>query len=199
MLSFPVSGSKPSSRALGLHPGYIASRTYATVPGMTPTAAAVPAVDVVYLYPFQILSRVTVASLRIRLTAGGAGSSAKGAIWANSFVSMRPLGAPLLVDNTGVATTSSNADASLAASGTLNSGVYWAGTKFTGTLPSTLSIAANNTWVQFMVGAATAGGAAQNAYSFADAYANAMPTFTEGASFTMLNGASGCPLIYLVT
>lgn len=199
MLSFPVSGSKPSSRALGLHPGYISGRTYATVPGMSPTGAAVPAVDVVYLYPFQILSRVAVASLRIRVTSAGTGSSAKGAIWANSFTSMRPLGAPLLVDNTGVVTTAGNADASLAASGTLNPGIYWAGTKHTGTLPQTLSIPANNTWVAFMVGLATAGGAAQNAYSFADAYANNMPTFSEGASFTMLNGASGCPLVYLVT
>ena len=199
MLSFPLSGNGPSAGSLGVHPGYIASRTYATAPGVTPTGAAVPAVDVIYLYPFQVFSRITIAALRIRVTSAGTGSSAKGAIWANSTVSMRPLGAPLLSDNTGVVTTSGNADAVLAATGSLNPGIYWAGTKHTGTLPQTLSVPANNTWVGFIAGFATASGAAQNAYSFADAYANALPTFAEGASFTSLSGASGCPLIYLVT
>ena len=199
MVSFPVSGNKPSARALGLHPGYIASRTYATLPGVTPTGAAVPAIDTIYLYPFPVFSRITLAALRIRVSTGGAGSSAKCAVWANSFTSMRPLGAPLLVDNTGVATTASSADAAFAITGTLNTGIYWVGTKFTGTLPSTLSVPANNTWVSFMAGLPIAGGASQNAYSFADTYSNNMPTFAEGASFTALTGASGTPIVYLVT
>jgi len=199
MLSFPVSGGKPSSRSIGLHPGYVASRIYATVPSMAPTAAAVPAVDVIYLYPFQIFARVAVTALRIRVQTGGAGSSGKGAIWANSYTSMRPLGAPLLVDNTGVATTASTADAVLAASGTLNPGIYWAGTKFTGTLPQTFSVPSNNTWAAFISGFGTASGTPQNAYSFADAYANNMPTFAEGASFTSIASTSGAPLVYLVT
>jgi hypothetical protein len=112
---------------------------------------------------------------------------------------MRPLGAPVVVDNTGVATTSSGVDVTLAATGTLNPGIYWAGSKFTGTLPQTNSIAANNTWLTFIAGGATGGSTLQNAYSFADAYANNMPTFAEGATFTALSGASGAPLIYLVT
>jgi hypothetical protein len=32
MLSFPLSGNGPSARSLGLHPGYIAGRVYATIP-----------------------------------------------------------------------------------------------------------------------------------------------------------------------
>jgi hypothetical protein len=103
------------------------------------------------------------------------------------------------VDNTGVATTSSGVDVTLAATGTLSPGIYWAGSKFTGTLPQTNSIAANNTWLTFIAGGATAGNTLQNAYSFADTYSNNMPTFAEGASFTALSGASGAPLIYLVT
>jgi hypothetical protein len=74
-------------------------------------------------------------------------------------------------------------------SGTLPVGIYWSGVKATGTMPSMRSISDTNNFVSFLCGAPNGGGDAPHlttGFSFADAYANNMPTISEGASFTTL-------------
>jgi hypothetical protein len=127
----------------------------------------------------------------LRSAVGGAGSSAKVGVWANSNLSGRPVGAPLLADNTGAATTGTGQIA-LAMAGTLNPGTYWAGTKITGTGPQLTS--ANQ-----ILGYGVPNGNTLSALciSFADAYANALPTLAEGASFTMVT--TPAPILQLNT
>lgn len=165
------------------HPGYIAGRSYCLWPGFPNQAAAVAAVDVIYFHPFRIFKPVTFTAGWARVVTGGAASSAKSGIWDNSTVSMRPLGAPLFKDDTGVATATSATTVVLAlGAGTLGPGFYWAGMKFTGTLPVMYNIGANDQTTNYLMG--TAGAVTNVGLAFADAYANAMPTLAEGASFT---------------
>ena len=188
----------PNPTGMGLAVPYITGRYYSTYAGPPNTTTAVPAIDTIYFSPFQSVNPVTLTGAMIRVSTGGAGSSAKGGIWANSAVSARPLGAPLIVDNTGVATTSSSSNAALAMTGTLAPGIYWAGTKFTGTLPQCVSITGGNLFFMAMVGIVTSASPVTNGLSFADTYSNNMPTMAEGASFTVV-GASGIPVLYLTT
>lgn len=198
MLSFPLSGSKPSSRSLGTHPGYLAGRNYATWEGAVTTTAAIPAVDTIYFYPFRLMAPVTLTGGMVRSITGGAASSVKAGIWANSPVSHRPLGAPLIVDNTGAATTANNTNVALAMTGSLKTGIYWAGVKATGTLPQCTSIPAASTTLMVLTGVATGSTAVTCGLSFADAYANNMPTMAEGAAFVVV-GTAGIPILYLTT
>lgn len=198
MLSFPVTGNKPSARALGIHPGYVASRHYATFDGTAITTVAVPAVDVIYFYPFCLMAPVTLTAGMIRVATGGTASSAKAGIWANSSVSVRPLGAPLLVDNTGATTTASNTNVTMAMTGSLKPGIYWAGTKHTGTLPQCAAVNVASTQLMMLAGVASGSTAVTCAISFADAYANSMPTLAEGATFTVV-GSNGVPILYMTT
>lgn len=188
----------PSAATLGLHPGYIASKTYNTFYGAVATGSAVPAVDTIYFYPWPVFAPITIASGYLRVVTGGAGSSAKCGIWANSTVSGRPLGAPLTADNTGVATTSSSANANLVLSVTLPVGLYWIGTKFTGTLPTCVSVSNSTPITFFYVPFAASGGINNFAISFADAYGNNMPTLAEGATFSAV-GVPGTPVLAVNT
>jgi hypothetical protein len=182
-----------------IHPGYKTGSFYSTWIGGADVGAAVAAVDVIYFYPFPIFFPVTVVTLHMRVTTGGTGSSAKCAIWANSAVSNRPLGAPLIVDNTGQATTSTNSNTSADVTDTvLTPGWYWAGSKHTGTLPSMAMVPANNQTLPFFTGVNSSGAPVISAISFADAYANDMPTLTEGASFTNVT-ANAAPILVLGT
>lgn len=170
------------SQANEFHPGYIASQIYPLHDGTLNVANAVAAVDVIYLFPFSVPRLLTFVSIKMRTQTAGAGSSVKTAIWADSPVSHRPLGAPLFVDDTGVTTQASATTVTTGmAAGVLNpNNLYWFGSKYTGTLPvmwSALGVAK----LAWLSGMATVG----YNMSFADAYANAMPTFAEGASFTV--------------
>lgn len=144
------------------------------------TSAAIPAVDTIYFAPFFMPDTFTMTAAKLRVGTGGAGSSIKGGIWANSPISNRPLGAPLIVDNTGVATTGTGVTVSLALAGTLNPGFYWFGVKTTGTPPA-LQALDTSTLVANMMGLSDP---VNITISFADAYANALPTIAEGASFS---------------
>ncbi len=182
------------------HPGYITGRTYSLFGGAGSTGnAAVNAVDTIYLYPFILRAPITFTGGIIRVTTGGAASSAKGGIWASSPVSMRPLGAPLYVDNTGVATSSSTTNAALAfGAGTLSAGVmFWFGTKYTGTLPTMLAISASPNAGDFI---AMTGSTGLNisCISYAHAYATNMPTITEGDA-TLTAATTNCPIVGLAT
>lgn len=172
------------------HPGYIAGQVYPLHDGYTNTSSAIAAADAIYLFPFTVPRVLNFASIKMRVQTAGAGSSAKTAIWANSPISHRPLGSPLFVDNTGVTTQASTTTVTTGmAAGTLTpNNIYWFGSKYTGTLPVmwNANLAGQLMW---LTGGATAGAH----HSFADAYANDMPTFTEGASFNVTTGAVPFP------
>ncbi len=178
----------PSAATLALHPGYLAGRGYLMMEGQ-PSNAAIAAVDTLYFYPFRVFSTLAFVSARYRVATGGAGSSIKAGIWANSIVSQKPLGAPLFADNTGVATATSTTTVTLVMSGTLAPGIYWVGVKATGTLPTMRAQADTNNFVSFLCGAPNGGADAPHVttgFSIADAYANNLPTIAEGATFTTL-------------
>lgn len=167
------------------HPGYIASQLYPLYDGTYNVTTSVVAVDQIYLFPFVVPSALPFTSIKLRTVTAGANSTVKAALWADSPVSHRPLGAPLFVQATSVATATSNTTIDLAemASGVLTPNqVYWFGSKYThaaGGLPvmANTSAPAKQGWLTGL----TSFGWGK---SFADAYGNAMPTFTEGASFT---------------
>lgn len=166
-----------------LFPGYLPGKTYVMYDSTT-SSTAIQAIDTIYFYPFRVYAPLRVTAGAVRVDTGGAGSSVKGAVWANSPLSHRPVGIPLLVDNTGVATTGSGL-AALAMTGLLMPGVYWFGIKSTGTLPTMRS-------TQAVIGLApnTASTPAFISLSFADTYSNSMPTLAEGASFTATSFAA---------
>lgn len=192
MVSFPITGPGGPRR----HPGYVSGRWYPLTNTAT-SNAAVAATNTLYLFPFQVDASVTFTSMLMRVITGGAGSSAKSAIWANSPTSARPVGVPLYSDNTGVATTSSSVNVTLAVAGTLNPGFYWFGSKFTGTLPSVQCIGASGVapveqWAWMGVAAAAATFPTLCfGLSSADTYSNdiAATSFAEGASFTVVASA----------
>lgn len=173
------------------HPGYLASRQYTLFAGATQNNT-LGAIDTIYFYPFYVPKRLVFSSGAIRSATGGAGSSVKIGIWANSTVSGRPVGAPLAADNTGASTTGTGQIA-IAISGTLEAGWYWIGTKTTGTSPSLVSTNGVLGWAMPQGGAVSA-----TQISFADTYSNSMPTLAEGASFTSVT-SGGAPVLSVLT
>lgn len=169
------------------HPGYIAGRQYILLP-FGPSNAAPGAVDTIYFLPFILERPLTFTGARMRVVTGGAASSVKAAVWANSIVSNRPLGAPLFTDNTGVATTVSATTVPLVfGAGTLQPGIYWFGSKFTGTLPTMLATASTIPFLSYLGGTTDM---ANSAMSFANAYANDMPTLAESEVFNFASLAT---------
>lgn len=178
------------------HPGYIAGRSYALFEGYG-VGLALAAVDMIYFFPFRIYRTLNFSGGNAYVVTGGAGSAIKAAIWANSPVSNRPLGAPLYKDDTGIATTASSTAVALAfGAGALAPGYYWAGVKGTGTLPVMVSTGSFTQISNYLAGVA-GGSPGHTMLRFADAYANAMPSFAEGATF-VLSGAF-CPLLNLTS
>lgn len=193
MVSFPITGPGGPRR----HPGYVSGRWYAMSDNST-TNATVSAADTLYFFPFQIEQPITFTSVLMRVATGGAGSSAKGGIWASSAISQRPLGVPLYADNTGVATTTSTTNVTVAIAGTLNPGFYWYGSKYTGTLPAMQAVGASGAppvahWRWMGVPAASATfPSLVFGISIADTYSNNITAtnLAEGASFTVVTTAS---------
>lgn len=179
------------------HPGYLTgSYFYTTWPGQYANTA-IAAIDVIYFYMFQLFKPITFTGGRINVSTGGAGSSIKGGIYADSPVSHRPLGAPLFVDNTGVSTASSSTTVTLAiGSGTLGSGFYWIGCKATGTLPTVTSTVGSNLNVPFMSGTKTQ--VYNSSLTYSDTYSNNMPTIAEGSG-SLTPAVTTCPLLFLAT
>jgi hypothetical protein len=182
------------------HPGYIAGRIYPTSGAASlQTATAPSAIDIIYFYPWVPPANITFTGGKMRVQTLGAGSSVKAGIWANSPVSMRPLGAPLFADNTGVTTQANTTDVTLAiGAGTLSAGVtYWFGSKYTGTLPVMLGFDAKTINAQFIVGLPSASAINSTFLGFADTYSNAMPTIAEAATFTFPGAV--IPMMFLAT
>ena len=188
----------PSSQsaAFNPHPGYIAGRNYGLLP-ISGQPVAFNAIDVIYFQIVVLTRPLKFSGGTLYVVTGGVGSSVKAAIWANSPVSHRPLGAPLFADNTGVATTSSSAAVALAlGSGTLPEGFYWIGSKTTGTPPTVVASAAYDQRLAFLAGIAS-GSPATHTFRLADTYSSNMPTIAEGAAFT--NHGAGVPIFSLTS
>lgn len=162
------------------HPGYVAGRYYATVRSRSP-AAAITAIDLLYVYPFPIFSTILVKTLAARVTTAGTASAIKMGIYADHPTLHRPTGAPLIADNTGVATTSNNTTAEADVTDTiLGPGWYWAANKHTGTLPSMVGVDAADVVINLW-GGTTNNPTARPLLSIADTYSNALPTTFNGA------------------
>lgn len=171
-----------------------AARTYPTFRGTAIASVAIPAVDKVYFYPFVLESDIAVAQLVARVNAAGAGSSVKLGLWANSKTSSKPVGAPLAAFNTGIDTSTTGTKLADIADTALRAGLYWIGTKATGTLPSLYSIPQYNQQTAELIGESLI----TTGYSYDDAYANDMPTIAEGATFTQVS-SGGIPVVSLIT
>ena len=183
-------------RAIIEHPGYIAGRSYA-LHESSGQSLAPAAIDTIYFGLIVIRRALTFNGGTMWVVTGGAGSSVKTGIWANSTVSNRPLGAPLFKDDTGVATTGSGTGVALAlGSGTLLPGFYWIGTKTTGTPPAVVSFPAYHQAVGYYTGLVS-GTPNTHTIRYADTYSNNMPTLAEGASFT--NHGAGAPMFSLTS
>lgn len=178
---------------------YIPGEWYSTFEG-SGTSTIIAAADKIYLQPFRVRSAMPVDRLGVRVTTGQSGSSVKGAIYATRPSGTgigRPFGAPLAVDNTGVATATSNAEAALTLSAVLQPGItYWSALKFTasGTLPtcnSTLTTSRNN---EALIGRGFAAGAAESAallgLSWDQSYGTDFPTFDGSETWTPVTGAA---------
>lgn len=165
------------------HPGFVAGLHYPLSQNSTQTAA-VAAADTLYLFPFLLPSSVTITALFGRVTTGGAGSSMKLAIWASR--SGRPSGLPVIANNAGISTAAAGM-ASASVSATLNPGWYWAGTKFTGTLPAMTMILGSSqmAWLSGTPSQGTTMPATVSGISTPDAYANDISAKNmTGATFT---------------
>lgn len=173
--------------------GYKSGNYYSCWDGASASATAVPAVDTIYLMPFIVQEAVKVSTLACRIVTGGAGSAMKMAIYANKAGA--PVGSPLIYSNTGVATTSNNTTVTVSASGTLYPGTYWAACKFTGTLPTAVSIsnASMNSTVK-MGRSSIVNNNTVVALTYAHAYATNFPDLT-GVSTSNESG-NGVPVMY---
>jgi hypothetical protein len=160
--------------------GYISGKYYPLYSGSA-TTAAVTAADTLYLQPFRVLEKVTISNLLARTGTGGAGSSMKGGIWANSYTTTgkaRPFGAPLAADNTGVATTGSSTNVELTISLTLYPNlIYWHGEKFSATLPTVVAIPTTSYFNATLIGTSSVGSSPIQALAIANTMATSLPTF----------------------
>lgn len=174
-----------------------ASRFYPTYNSFSVTTITVSAVDTLYVTPFFLGVPQDVKTLSIRVVTGGAASSVKVGLWASSGTV--PIGAPLAANNTGASTTASSTTVTLDVTDiVLASGIYWTGTKFTGTLPVCLGIHVSDfAQMSFLGGTAIANGAV-TALQLAAAYANDMPTFT-GEEAWLDFASNGVPIMFLGT
>lgn len=189
-------------------PSYVDGRYYPCCECLG-AAAAVAAVDTIYLYPFMLREAIKIQRLGVRVGTGGAGSAVKSGIWRSSPTGSgaqvgRPYGAPVIVDNTGQSTATTSTDAFFVVSPSywLPPGVYWAGSKYSATLPSVACVAlqANGNRIADYIGAAAASTISTGnlrALSFGpDAFANNMPTFASNASFAEVASGNVPGLIF---
>lgn len=181
------------------HPGYVSGLNYAAFDGMASATGVVGGVDNLYLYPFYIADNISVDQLFLRVVTTAAGS-AKAGVWLSHRG--RPVGSPLVADNTGISVNTSGIRQFAITTTRLARGWYWWGTKFTGSLPVCLNIPGTAMLTSSRIGLPTPDNALLNGATnqssglvVADAYANPLPNL-NGASFNPVTGASaGIPVL----
>lgn len=169
---------------------------YGTFKGTAAATAALPGIDMVYLYPFFVETDITIKQLQIRVNVAGAASSAKIGIWANSNISNRPVGDPIVAFNTGVDTSTTGSKNCDVTDTPVRAGLYWMGVKGTGgaSLPNFYSIPQYNQHTADLIGTSMI----TTGFSFPSPYADDMPSIAEGATFAAVS-ASGIPIVSLIT
>jgi hypothetical protein len=176
-----------------VHPGYSTSSKIFSTTKHVAVSGAIAAADTLYLYPFFVPSTFMFTGGRVRTITGGASSAVKTAIYATDTTSAaagnKPAGAPLVVDNTGAATTANNTTVTLGLGGTIGPGFYWVGIKATGTLPTMYCV--QNSELGWLMGLdATLDVLTAIGLSMASTYSNDMPTISSGQSFTAVTTAT---------
>ncbi|MBW8268279.1 hypothetical protein [Caldovatus aquaticus] len=181
--------------------GYKPGRYYPFGAVPVTSTGAVNAADRLLLHPAEIMAPVTIDRLFLRVITAGAGSSVKMGLWRADGAG-RPTGAPLAAVNAAQSTAVAGVVEAAVSPVRLEPGLYFAGSKFTGTLPTCTSVPGTSMLVAWWCGADTAANAIQNGGTnqmsgvyVANAFAGDMPDLT-GASFTELTGASqGLPVL----
>lgn len=183
------------NNTLGIVPSYF----YPLWDGEIGVGVALGAADRIYLYPFYVPENTRILSLAVRTAVGGAGSSAKAGIWVNA--GGRPVGEPIVVDNTGAATTGVGIVTFTITDTDVRRGWYWFGLKSTGTSPTYVHIAPTASRMSSIAGAVSAtlalpGGASTQMTGcyFDDAYANSMPDLTGATLVDATGGTHGIPV-----
>ena len=178
------------------HPGYIAGRPVPIFGGNTATNNI--AADRIYMMPFVPEADITITGFGLWLVAGSGATGIKGAVYANRYSGTgkaRAFGAPLVADNTGVATTASGAEVVITLAQALKRGVtYWHALKSNSGTPTftcsgTTSLAGGR-----LVGTSSVSSANATSVSIDQAYATAFPTLDGSETWTDRNAM---PVIYL--
>lgn len=181
-----IGAGYPSGKYLWMHDGASVANTLLTA-------------DLIYFYPFVVRQAVSWAGLFQICTALGAGSAVKCAVWQNNPTLARPTGLPILGQNTGFdTTTTGNKTASFTAVA-VPAGIYWGGSKFTGTAPALLNVSGANVNPNVATTAPVGANAAMPAgYTAADAYANNIMAFDATAAALTEVNSSRIPLIGMI-
>lgn len=133
---------------------WISGKHYPAYSGTVGSSGAVLAANTLYGYIWAPPLPVTISALILSVQTGGAGSSAKAGVW-RVGANGRPIGTPIVSNNTGGATTSAVA-VSLSASATLPPVPLFFGSAYTGTLPVMFNVAGSQTEAVLEIGAGTA-------------------------------------------
>lgn len=189
-------------------PPFVAERPYPTglfIPMCrgNGAGAAVAAADVLYLRRFFVPTPITPASVGVRTTVGGAGSSFKVGVWREAAASRIPTGLPIMSNNTGEGTTvnSTNDPAPVTGVSMLPGTPYWAGFVFTGTLPTVLVCLSSD--LEFVTGIGAgignSAGATAQGYSTPFVYAGDIAALDLTAAVLTLVLGALVPLPFLGT
>lgn len=145
----------------------------------------VPATNTLYLRRVEVRERVTIAALGFRVVTAGVSSAVKMAAYRAGANGM-PIGAPIVADNTGVATVTAGAHVSTALTGIIDPPYVWLADVHTGpTLPIPIGLGTTDYNEESQLGRSNMGSnTALVGYSIAHTYANPLPTFLGSESWT---------------
>lgn len=195
-MSVMGSGLTRGQVAAMLHPGYPPA-SFGWMAEGAGFSTTIPAVDLIYIYPFRVFGSPVISRIFSRTATGGAGSALKMAVWRNNPLTARPVGLPVFGQNAGWDTTATGSDDSAVSNYPLYPGIWWGGSKATGTLPAMVGVLSNATPAIAMVTQPSLPTSAPNGFSVPDAYANDIMAFDmTSATFTPVSSA-GIPAVGL--
>jgi len=175
------------------------SGTYVWLHDGASLANALLTVDLIYFYPFVLRQAVSWRGLFQICTALGAGSAIKSAVWRNDPTLGRPTGLPIVGQNTGFDTTSTGNKTAAFTAVNVPAGVYWGGSKFTGTAPQVLVASAANVNQNVATAAPNGANAAMpQGYTAADAYAKDIMAFDATSAALTEVASARIPLIGMI-
>lgn len=180
-------------------PGYLAGSYYPTVMDTLSTTGAFPGVDTLYFSPWVPLRAQAPASIGLRITAGGTGSTMKVGIWAANLATMRPTGTPLVSSNSDTATTGTGqVQATISGWTPVPGTLYFVGIKATGTQPTVSLRGGGNTTIPSILGVAWQATATNqiNMISTSDTYSNNIAN-TNVTAASWANVAGNSPAFFI--